>query len=1171
MEKKSNPYLRSLKTFDFLPLGKCLVLLFVLWFTTSNLNGQILISENFNLGLPSNWSISNGGSSTATWFRTTGGYNGQFLDGTEFMFVNSDAAGNIPAVLLHEELYGPIVNTTSFGTLILEFDQFFNHVGLTDSGHVEVFDGNTWRRVLSLANTIGGFSNPNHVQLNVSAYSNANFQFRFVYDDNYTWAWFWAIDNVVLSAPANLDAGVGAWVVPATNGRELTSLAFGTSELIQVSVHNFGTDTLSNIPIFYQADLGTIVGPEIIPGPLAPGQSINHSFLTGADLSALGTHILKAWTGLATDANMSNDTFHYQIAQLANPALAFPHCINFEGIPDTTLQHYIVGMPGLDEMDYWTSLVGAGRMRTTAGTGFAHGGNRAITFDRSPSGAPDAINFATFTWNLAGYDANTDVFRLDFWLMEHGDELQLRDSVWIRGCDTCNWIRVLSWNQMTGGVNGVYFNSPSINLSSLLLSQNQNYSTSFQLRIGQEDNFPATSLTASDGMSFDDICLRRILPINAGVTKILAPLANGQCGDTATSVSIRVKNLGTSSLSNIPVEVEVSGGSTANLQGTIIGPVAAGDSATIVLGPFNSSIGGQFQISAWTAYPGDLSVLDDTLRKWVNLSPELSSPLVYADTVCIGAFGWVHVLQADSSLEYTWFDSFVGGNVLGKGDSLYIGPLTQTTSYYVEPKTIIRDHLGPVNNQFGQGQSYSNYPDGLVFDALIDFEIDSVTVFPLDTGIVVLVLRNSAGITLDSISVLVQPAFPEAATQIPVGISVPMGNGYRLSGPGSTVPGLYRHSSGANYPYLLPNVARITGPINALSGYYYFWYDWVLKYANCPGPRAIASADTTSFLPQAQFSHFSNGLDVTFSNLSQHSNNVFWDFGDGTQSSQNAIQHTYAVDGNYVVCLIAYNSCGSDTICDTVQVNCLPIQQGFFYNVSGLQIQVTDTSLAQTISGRSWDFGDGNTGILSTETHSYASDGTYEVCLSNWNVCQDTVTNCDSVLLCAPITALISANQNGGAGLAFDFANLGSGTPISWLWDFGDGGMDSIALVNHVYQAAGNYIVTLIVANLCGETDTASFSISPVTIEEDFDGNLKIWPNPASDLVNIQVELTFDEMLDLKLWDLQGIELLQQKVQGISGENRYLIPIEGISSGAYFLELQSDNIHFRKMILIQHD
>jgi PKD repeat protein len=1107
---------------------------------------QTLLFETFNTNFPAGWTIVNGGSNNVTWNRTNGGYNGQTLDGSEFMLVNSDAAGNVPAVWLHEELRTPAVNAAGLSPLMLEFDHYFRHLGQTDSGHVEVFDGATWHRIASFASVQGGFGNPAHAQYNITAYANANLQVRFIYDDNFLWAWYWAIDNVRIVAPPPIDAGISAFLSPNRNGRQLTSLALGATQAVSLQVKNYGTSPLSNVPLYFQVDGGAVIGPEMLAGPLTSSQTANFTFSATADLSALGTHTVQAWTGFVGDLNGSNDTADVHVRQLPNVQPSFPHCVNFESLPDTTFQSNVVGLTGLDELDFSTSVAGAGRLRTHAGTGFAHGGNRAVTFDRNPSGSPDAINFAVFTWNLSAFDANTDVFLLDLWLMDHGDEIQLRDSVWVRGCDACSWIRLQGWNQLTAGGNGIYFHSPSYNLSTALLSKGQNYSSSFQVRIGQEDNFAATSLAGSDGMTFDDVCLTRILAINAGVTALSSPLSNGQCGDSATYITLAVKNLGTNSLSNIPVGATVTGSGVGNFSAIIPGPVPSGGSANVTLGPFNSGAGGNFQIVGWTQMPGDSAAMDDSLFATVVLGPILLAPIASADTVCLGNTGWAYVVNPNAALHYDWYDSLVGGNLLARGDSLALGPQTVPRSFYVEPHSLAVGTLGAENNQIGAGIEFTSYGEGLLFDVWKDMVIDSVWVYPLDTGIVAVEIRNSAGLLVDSVAVIVNPAFANEPTQIPLGIALAPGSGYKIMANGSTVLGLYRNSMGAAYPYTLPGVASITGTLNNLPGYYYFFYHWKVSYDYCPGPRGIATSDTTSAQPQAAFVSTAQGLQLTFTNQSQHADQWHWDFGDGQLSNSPSPQHTYLTDGIYNVCLIAIGPCGIDTFCTPLVVECLPLVAGFIPTQAGLSLALMDTTAGAT--AWRWEFGDGAVAFGPNANHNYAVDGLYEVCLTTLNVCSDTAVYCDTLALCAPLDANIGFQQNGGAGFAFQFADLSNGTPQLWHWDFGDGATATTSSVTHTFSSPGSFIVTLVVQNLCGELDTATQNLTVVNAEIPSQISLKIYPNPASGSVHVSLPLGLHEACVLELEDLAGKCLRHWTLQSDAE-----LSLAGIAKGCYLL------------------
>lgn len=67
----------------------------------------------------------------------------------------------------------------------------------------------------------------------------------------------------------------------------------------------------------------------------------------------------------------------------------------------------------------------------------------------------------------------------------------------------------------------------------------------------------------------------------------------------------------------------------------------------------------------------------------------------------------------------------------------------------------------------------------------------------------------------------------------------------------------------------------------------------------------------------ASFTFVESGMDVTFTNNSS-TGTYNWDFGDGNTSTVTDPIHTYSDEGQWTVCLIVSNSCGSDTTCATV-------------------------------------------------------------------------------------------------------------------------------------------------------------------------------------------------------------------------------------------------------------
>lgn len=98
-----------------------------------------------------------------------------------------------------------------------------------------------------------------------------------------------------------------------------------------------------------------------------------------------------------------------------------------------------------------------------------------------------------------------------------------------------------------------------------------------------------------------------------------------------------------------------------------------------------------------------------------------------------------------------------------------------------------------------------------------------------------------------------------------------------------------------------------------------------------------------------------NGLEVTFTNFSQHATSYEWDFGDGIgTSTEENVTYTYADGGTFTVTLTATNEAGSDeytkdvTVISPVAENL--IQNGEFDDDSVWEILQHNANDAGTIS-----------------------------------------------------------------------------------------------------------------------------------------------------------------------------------------------------------------------------
>ncbi len=184
-----------------------------------------------------------------------------------------------------------------------------------------------------------------------------------------------------------------------------------------------------------------------------------------------------------------------------------------------------------------------------------------------------------------------------------------------------------------------------------------------------------------------------------------------------------------------------------------------------------------------------------------------------------------------------------------------------------------------------------------------------------------------------------------------------------------------------------------------------------------------------------------------------------WNTGATTQSI------TVSASGTYVVG-VSNNCCtGSDTV---VVVMLTAPTAGFSSSSAGFTTTFTNSSTGPNVT-YSWDFGDGNSSTQMDPVYTYSGPGTYQVCLTTNNLCgSDSI--CQTLVVTCPAANATWSYTSSTVNASF--TDMTAGNPISWAWDFGDGGTSSLQNPTHTYAAGGTYTVCLTTTDSCGSDST---------------------------------------------------------------------------------------------------
>ncbi|MCX6272639.1 MAG: GEVED domain-containing protein [Bacteroidetes bacterium] len=354
------------------------------------------------------------------------------------------------------------------------------------------------------------------------------------------------------------DAGVSALVSPVS-GPGLTA-----SEQVTVTIQNFGTNTLTSIPVVYKLNNNTPVS-KTWTGSLSPGNTVNVTFTQLINLSSPGTnYTLKCWTTLAGDQEHSNDTL---ISSIAN----------------TSGVYCTAGASMCDEFISNVNMLGSNHQTSCSTGGYANYTSQQFSMSTGQTATLSIYNGPpVYTGDVCG--------------------------VWV------------DWNNnaiFTDDPPITVTNGPSLFSATITVPQNVP-SGPVRMRIRISYNEIPSPCDISEYGEVEDYTIQvtQVFSDDAGVYLVLKP-PTGMDLSAINMVKARIRNYGNHSLTNLPITYRVNGATPVTE--TFAGPLLPGDSTDFTFStPADLSIAGTYTIKVYSGVPGDVQHSNDTVTKQVT-------------------------------------------------------------------------------------------------------------------------------------------------------------------------------------------------------------------------------------------------------------------------------------------------------------------------------------------------------------------------------------------------------------------------------------------------------------------------------------------------------------------------------------------------------------------------
>ncbi len=166
----------------------------------------------------------------------------------------------------------------------------------------------------------------------------------------------------------------------------------------------------------------------------------------------------------------------------------------------------------------------------------------------------------------------------------------------------------------------------------------------------------------------------------------------------------------------------------------------------------------------------------------------------------------------------------------------------------------------------------------------------------------------------------------------------------------------------------------------------------------------------------------------------------------------------------------------------------------------------------------------------------------------------------------APVAEFTATQRD---GQTFTFTPDSTHPRFQYMWDFGDRTSSTQESPTKLYQFQGNYTVILEVTTLCGSvSEQDEVGTTAIGISEELANKLvKVYPNPSSGMVNVQLEAS--ENVNLEVTDINGKVVFAKELGTVNATSTEQIDLSDLSKGVYMVRVALNDATVIKKLTVE--